>query len=118
MPEEDYDQAIGSRQADSAGVAVFDLWKELGGGDGGLALELGAGSGAVTMGFVEAAKGFTTLVTDPSVEFLSLTRRKLSGLPSLPGSDVRCTRHSWVKISQSFQTSSLMWSLPRHAFTT
>jgi ubiquinone/menaquinone biosynthesis C-methylase UbiE len=89
MSEEDYDEAIGSRQADSAGGTVFDLWRECGGGDGGLALELGAGSGAVTTGFVQAAEGFTTLVTDPSVEFLSLTRRKLAGLPNTQRCDVR-----------------------------
>jgi SAM-dependent methyltransferase len=89
MAEDDYDEAIGSRQADSAGSSVFDLWSELGGRDGGIALELGAGSGAVTLGFVQSAEGFTTIVTDPSVEFLSLTRRKLSELSSAPGSDVR-----------------------------
>jgi SAM-dependent methyltransferase len=89
MAEEDYDEAIGSRQADSAGSSVFELWRELGGSDGGIALELGAGSGAVTLGFVQSAQEFTTIVTDPSVEFLSLTRRKLSKLPRAVGSDVR-----------------------------
>ena len=43
VPEEDYDLAIGSRQADSAGSAVFHLWNELGGGDGGLASSWGQG---------------------------------------------------------------------------
>ena len=88
-PEEEYDEAIGSRHAASAGAAVYQLWHSTQGGDGGLALELGAGSGAVTSGFVQAAKGFTTLVTDPSLEFLAMTRRKLSRLPEASGRAVR-----------------------------
>jgi ubiquinone/menaquinone biosynthesis C-methylase UbiE len=88
-PEEEYDEAIGSRHAASAGAAVHQLWRSVRGDACGLALELGAGSGAVTSGFVQAADGFTTLVTDPSLEFLAMTRRKLSRLPDQPGDAVR-----------------------------
>ena len=90
-PEEEYDEAIGSRHAKSAGAAVYGLWREVSGRDlqGGLALELGAGSGAVTMGFVQAADGFMTLVTEPSLEFLSMIQRKLSELSTAPGGSVR-----------------------------
>jgi SAM-dependent methyltransferase len=83
-PEEEYDEAIGSRHDASAGGAVYQLWHSVQGGSGGLALELGAGSGAVTSGFVQEAEAFTTLVTDPSLEFLAMTRRKLSRLPDAP----------------------------------
>ena len=76
--EEQYDAAIGSRNEVSSGSAVYQLWKWFGGGNGGVALEMGAGSGAITRGFVEAAAGFATLVTDPSVTFLELTRKKLA----------------------------------------
>jgi SAM-dependent methyltransferase len=88
-PEEEYDEAIGSRHAASAGGAVYRLWNSVQGGTGGLALELGAGSGAVTSGFVQEAAGFTTLVTDPSLEFLAMTKRKLSGLADQSGEAVR-----------------------------
>ena len=88
-PEEDYDEAIGSRHVASAGGAVHQLWHSMQGGAGGLALELGAGSGAITSGFVQAADGFTTLVTDPSLEFLAMTRRKISRRPEMPEDAVR-----------------------------
>jgi SAM-dependent methyltransferase len=87
--EEDYEEAIGSHNAASAGGAVHQLWSSMQGGAGGLALELGAGSGAVTSGFVESAQGFTTLVTDPSLDFLAMTRRKLSRLADVPEDAVR-----------------------------
>jgi SAM-dependent methyltransferase len=87
--EEEYDEVIGSRNAASAGGAIHQLWHSMQGGTGGLALELGAGSGAVTSGFVEAAHGFSTLVTDPSLAFLAMTRRKLSRLRHVPEDAVR-----------------------------
>jgi ubiquinone/menaquinone biosynthesis C-methylase UbiE len=80
--EEDYDEFIGSGDTASAGRAIYELWSMVEGGPGGLALELGAGSGAVTRGFVQAAGGFTTLITDPSLQFLAMTKRKLTTLHS------------------------------------
>jgi SAM-dependent methyltransferase len=88
-PEEEYDEAIGSRHTATAGGTIHQLWHSIQGGAGGLALELGAGSGAVTSGFVQAADGFTTLVTDPSLEFLAMTRRKISRLPDVSEDAVR-----------------------------
>ena len=87
--EEEYDETIGSGDGASSGRSIYELWNQVAGGTGGLALELGAGSGAVTNGFVRSAEGFTTLVTDPSLQFLAMTRRKLSGLPDGTGGSVR-----------------------------
>ena len=75
--EEDYEADIGSRTGGSAGVGAYRLWRHMSHRDPGVALEVGAGSGAVTMGFIESADGFLSLVTDPSPAFLKMTERKL-----------------------------------------
>jgi SAM-dependent methyltransferase len=77
-PESEYEDDIGSKTAESAGAGAYRLWQHLSQRDGGVALEIGAGSGAVTMGFVQSADGFISLVTDPSPAFLEITNRKLS----------------------------------------
>ena len=115
--EEEYEEAIGSHNAASAGGTVHQLWPSIQGGTGGLALELGAGSGAVTTGFVESADGFTTLVTDPSLEFLAMTRRKLSRLADVPEDAVRYAT-LWEKISRFSPRTSLTSCSSRPVCTT
>lgn len=75
--EADYEADIGSKTGESAGVGAYRLWRLMSHGDPGIALEIGAGSGAVTLGFVDSANGFLSLVTDPSRPFLKITERKL-----------------------------------------
>jgi ubiquinone/menaquinone biosynthesis C-methylase UbiE len=87
-PEDEYEEDIGSKTAESAGSGAYRLWRHLSRRDSGIALEVGAGSGAITLGFVESAKGFTSLVTDPSPAFLEITNRKLSARPMVHA-DVR-----------------------------
>src|SRR6202035_5465890 len=72
-PESEYEEDIGSKTAESAGAGAYRLWRHLSQRDGGVALEVGAGSGAITLGFVESADGFVSLVTDPSPAFLEIT---------------------------------------------
>jgi SAM-dependent methyltransferase len=77
-PESDYEDDIGSKTAESAGGGAYRLWQHLSQRHCGVALEVGAGSGAVTLGFVQSATGFVSVVTDPSPAFLEMTHRKLS----------------------------------------
>lgn len=77
MPEEEYERRIGSQQRSMAGAAIYRLYEHFGGRPNGVALEIGAGSGAATVGFVAAAKSMRIVLTDPSVPFLHILREKL-----------------------------------------
>ena len=77
MPEEEYERRIGSQHRSTAGAAIYRLYEHFGGRPNGVALEIGAGSGAATVGFVAAAKSMRVVVTDPSVPFLRILREKL-----------------------------------------
>lgn len=77
MPEDEYERRIGSRDGLGEGETVFRLFQHFGGNPDGVALELGAGSGALSIGFITAARRMEVLITDPSVAFLRLTQEKL-----------------------------------------
>jgi ubiquinone/menaquinone biosynthesis C-methylase UbiE len=77
MPEDEYERRIGSHNSTADGKALFDLYRHLGGNPHGVALELGAGGGAATFGFVAAASQMHTIVTDPSPAFLRIIQQKL-----------------------------------------
>jgi SAM-dependent methyltransferase len=89
ISEAEYEVDIGSGTGASAGVGAHRLWRFLAPGVGGTALEIGAGSGAITFGFVSAAEGTATLVTDPSSAFLAITERKLKTIGKS-----RCLRYA------------------------
>jgi ubiquinone/menaquinone biosynthesis C-methylase UbiE len=77
MPEDEYERRIGAHHGLEEGRAVFALYRHYGGNPHGIALELGAGGGAATIGFIEAAREMQTVVTDPSPAFLRIIRGKL-----------------------------------------
>jgi predicted O-methyltransferase YrrM len=77
MPEEEYERRIGSHAGMAEGEGVFRLFCHFGGNPNGVALELGAGGGAATIGFVAASRRMHTIVTDPSPAFLRIIREKL-----------------------------------------
>lgn len=80
MDEHVYDERVGARHGDhelAAGAGVHALYRHFGGRPDGVALELGAGSGAATLGYVRAALDQRVIVTDPSPAFLDIVKAKL-----------------------------------------
>lgn len=76
--EETYD-ASSTRPNEALGRGVEALAEAYGGSAEGATLEVGCGTGAVSVGLVKAAPG-GVLLTDPSDAFLALTRKKLASL--------------------------------------
>jgi len=88
-PEEDYDQQYGidRLQLDEfrrEGEAIFGLCEEHGLRDSGPALEIGCGTGRLSVSLLLSGRMSEFLLTDPSPAFCAITARKLAALELLP----------------------------------
>lgn len=76
--ESGYDQYYSSDPANlMVGRGVVNLVREIGGDFSGPAVEIGCGTGLVSLGLVGAAAYPLTVITDPSPEFLKITQKKV-----------------------------------------
>jgi 2-polyprenyl-3-methyl-5-hydroxy-6-metoxy-1,4-benzoquinol methylase len=76
--EADYDQQHHVSTAElNVGLGLVNLLKEKGADAAGPALEIGCGSGLLSVGLAKYGRYPLLLLTDPSAKFLQLTRRKL-----------------------------------------
>jgi ubiquinone/menaquinone biosynthesis C-methylase UbiE len=77
-PEEAYDKQYGNYVADyTVGQGVAALLRRRGCDTNGPALEIGCGTGRLTLGLVQSRMFPAVLITDPSPAFLRITREKL-----------------------------------------
>lgn len=76
--EEEYDvyHAVNSANLGEGG-GVLSIARELKGDTSGPALEIGCGTGALSMGLVHNSPYPLTVVSDPSPQFLAIARRKI-----------------------------------------
>lgn len=76
--ESGYDQYHSSNPANLiVGRGVVGLLRQVGADFSGPAVEIGCGTGLVSLGLAEAAAYPLTIITDPSPEFLKITQKKV-----------------------------------------